>query len=244
MDVGRRPAPSVLQGTARGGAAVGVPRRRHAGARRRRGAGRRAHAEGHEPRQGPLSEGGVHQARRHRLLRRDRAGDPAAPRGADRSRACGFPTGSRARASSRRSARRTGPTGSTVAPVPLSGKIVEFCVCDDLPTLVWLANLAALELHTQLHRERGAQPPDDDGLRPRSGAAGDDRRVLPRRPVAAGDVREPRPAVVRQDVGFQGAAGLRAAQHARRDVRADQGLRVRGRRAARGIRARSSSSRA
>ena len=36
--------------------------------------------------------------------------------------------------------------------VPLSDKVVEFCVCNELPTLVWLANLAALELHTQLHR--------------------------------------------------------------------------------------------
>ncbi len=39
-----------------------------------------------------------------------------------------------------------------VAPVELSDKIVEFCVCDELPALVWLANLAALELHPQLHR--------------------------------------------------------------------------------------------
>jgi bifunctional non-homologous end joining protein LigD len=39
----------------------------------------------------------------------------------------------------------------TVA-VQLSDKVVEFCVCNELPTLVWLANLAALELHTQLHR--------------------------------------------------------------------------------------------
>ena len=35
--------------------------------------------------------------------------------------------------------RRTVPTGS---------KTIDFCVCDDLPTLVWLANLADLELHT------------------------------------------------------------------------------------------------
>jgi bifunctional non-homologous end joining protein LigD len=44
------------------------------------------------------------------------------------------------------------PDWVKVAPVPLSNKIVEFCLCEDLPTLVWLANLAALELHTQLHR--------------------------------------------------------------------------------------------
>ncbi|HMJ01350.1 MAG TPA: DNA ligase D, partial [Conexibacter sp.] len=44
------------------------------------------------------------------------------------------------------------PEWVAVAPVPLSEKVVEFCVCDDLPTLVWLGNLAALELHTSLSR--------------------------------------------------------------------------------------------
>ena len=35
-------------------------------------------------------------------------------------------------------------------PVELSSKTIDFCVCDDLPTLVWLANLADLELHPSL----------------------------------------------------------------------------------------------
>jgi bifunctional non-homologous end joining protein LigD len=35
-------------------------------------------------------------------------------------------------------------------PVELSSKTINFCICDDLPTLVWLANLADLELHTSL----------------------------------------------------------------------------------------------
>ena len=35
-------------------------------------------------------------------------------------------------------------------PVELSSKTIQFCVCDDLPTLVWLANLADLELHPSL----------------------------------------------------------------------------------------------
>ena len=34
--------------------------------------------------------------------------------------------------------------------VELSSKTIRFCVCDDLPTLVWLANLADLELHPSL----------------------------------------------------------------------------------------------
>ena len=37
-------------------------------------------------------------------------------------------------------------------PVELSSKTIEFCVCDDLPTLVWLANLADLELHPSLSK--------------------------------------------------------------------------------------------
>jgi bifunctional non-homologous end joining protein LigD len=36
---------------------------------------------------------------------------------------------------------------------------IEFCVCDDLPTLVWLANLADLELHPSLaHIDDPAAP--------------------------------------------------------------------------------------
>ncbi len=34
--------------------------------------------------------------------------------------------------------------------IPAKDKPVEYCVCSDTPTLVWLANLAALELHTNL----------------------------------------------------------------------------------------------
>jgi len=37
-------------------------------------------------------------------------------------------------------------------PVELSSKTIHFCVCDDLSTLVWLANLADLELHPSLSR--------------------------------------------------------------------------------------------
>jgi bifunctional non-homologous end joining protein LigD len=44
------------------------------------------------------------------------------------------------------------PDWVKVAPIELSAKVVEFCLCEDLPTLVWLGNLAALELHTSLSR--------------------------------------------------------------------------------------------
>ena len=35
-------------------------------------------------------------------------------------------------------------------PVEMNRKTIDFCICDDLPTLVWLANLADLELHPSL----------------------------------------------------------------------------------------------
>jgi bifunctional non-homologous end joining protein LigD len=44
------------------------------------------------------------------------------------------------------------PDWVQTAPVHLSKKTVDFCLAADLPTLVWLANLAALELHTSMHR--------------------------------------------------------------------------------------------
>jgi bifunctional non-homologous end joining protein LigD len=37
-------------------------------------------------------------------------------------------------------------------PVGLSSKTIQFCICDDLPTIVWLANLADLELHPSLSK--------------------------------------------------------------------------------------------
>lgn len=39
------------------------------------------------------------------------------------------------------------------------GADIEFCVFDDLPSLVWAANLADLELHTYLHRSEDVQRP-------------------------------------------------------------------------------------
>jgi bifunctional non-homologous end joining protein LigD len=37
--------------------------------------------------------------------------------------------------------------------------VIEFCVCDSLPTLVWMAQLAALELHPSLSRSRAPKRP-------------------------------------------------------------------------------------
>ena len=42
------------------------------------------------------------------------------------------------------------PAWVRTADVPTRSKTIRFCLADDLPTLVWLANLADLELHTSL----------------------------------------------------------------------------------------------
>jgi bifunctional non-homologous end joining protein LigD len=44
-------------------------------------------------------------------------------------------------------------------PVELSSKTINFCICDDLATLVWLANLADLELHPSLSRVPDVERP-------------------------------------------------------------------------------------
>ena len=65
-------------------------------------------------------------------------------------------------------------------------ELMDYCVVNDLPTLVWMANLAALELHPSLSRAPEITAADDDGLRPRPGAAGRPPRVLPGGPPAPG----------------------------------------------------------
>ncbi len=44
------------------------------------------------------------------------------------------------------------PDWVKTAKVPKEGGEIDYCVMDDLPTLVWAANLADLELHTFLHK--------------------------------------------------------------------------------------------
>jgi bifunctional non-homologous end joining protein LigD len=44
-------------------------------------------------------------------------------------------------------------------PVELSSKTIDFCICDELATLVWLANLADLELHPSLSKVPDVERP-------------------------------------------------------------------------------------
>jgi bifunctional non-homologous end joining protein LigD len=44
-------------------------------------------------------------------------------------------------------------------PIRTDGRTIDFVLAEDLPTLVWLANLADLELHTSLARARDSRAP-------------------------------------------------------------------------------------
>jgi bifunctional non-homologous end joining protein LigD len=60
------------------------------------------------------------------------------------------------------------PPWVRVAPV-WSGhnvRTINFCLVEDLPTLIWVANLASLELHTALHRAVGSRGTPDETWTP------------------------------------------------------------------------------
>ena len=114
---------------------------------------------------------------------------------------------------------------------------IDYCLCEDLPTVVWLANLADLELHTPMARAPSADEPTMIAFDLDPGAADDGRRVRAGGAGSQGGVRSLRPVRVRQDLRFQGHAGLSAAEHAGRDLRAHAGVLARGRAGARAARA-------
>jgi bifunctional non-homologous end joining protein LigD len=47
-------------------------------------------------------------------------------------------------------------------------RTIDFCLVNDLPTLVWVGNLASLELHTALHRAQGSTGSPDEQWQPDS----------------------------------------------------------------------------
>jgi bifunctional non-homologous end joining protein LigD len=51
------------------------------------------------------------------------------------------------------------PKWVKTTPVAARGKTINFCLANDLPTLVWTANLADLELHTSLSKARDIKRP-------------------------------------------------------------------------------------
>ena len=91
---------------------------------------------------------------------------------------------------------------------------IDYCLCQDLPTLVWLANLADLELHTPMARAPEMDHPTMIAFDLDPGTAGHRRGVRAGGAGAAARVRLLGPAGVPEDVGLEGDAGLSAAEHA------------------------------
>ena len=107
------------------------------------------------------------------------------------------------------------------------GTMVTYLVVDDLPALIWAANLAGLELHVPMWRMPDVRRARPAGLRPRPGGAREHRRLLPggRGAAAAARSRGFRPAG--QDLRREGPAAVRP------DLRRDLGT---GQRAGQGVR--------
>ncbi len=109
---------------------------------------------------------------------------------------------------------------------------IDFCLANDVPTLVWLANLADIELHTSLAFARAVERPTmmvfdlDPG--PPADIVACCRVALLLRDL----FEQLGPGVVRQDVRLQGPPGLRAAERPGH-LRRHQAVRAGGRRAAR-----------
>ncbi len=199
---------------------------------------RRPRAEALEPRQGPLPRGRLHEGRGDRLLRRDlaRCCCPISPAARSRSRA--GPTASRRSPSSRSSRPRTGPTGCGRRRCPRGPRRSTTRSPTTSPTLVWLANLAAIELHTPLARAEATDRPTSMVFDLDPGAPADVIDCARLALQLQGPVRAARPRVLRQDIGLEGPAGLRPAERRRRRLRRDQDLLEGGRRAVRAERAR------
>ena len=85
------------------------------------------------------------------------------------------------------------------------------CVCDGLPTLVWMAQLAAIELHPSLSLARAPKRPTVLAFDLDPGPPANIVDCAGWR-SAARHVRPLRRRVLSQDLGLQGPAGLRAAQ--------------------------------
>ena len=92
-------------------------------------------------------------------------------------------------------------------------RTIHYILADDLATLVWLANLAAIELHPSLALAQRHHLSDYDGLRSRSRPTCEHCAMLPGGVVVAGDLRAFRAAKLSQDLRLEGTADLRSAQH-------------------------------
>ena len=113
-------------------------------------------------------------------------------------------------------------------------KTIDFCLCDDLPTLVWMANLADLELHPSLSLAAAIERPtvmafDLDPGPPAGIAECCEVAVLLREALSSLGLES-----LPEDLGLEGPPGLRAAQPRRGHLRRHQAARAGARPPSRG----------
>ena len=109
---------------------------------------------------------------------------------------------------------------------------IDFCLVNDLPTLVWAANLADLELHTSLSLAAVLGLLRFLLVTAVSTARASKQVEAPRKTQLITLIQDRRSSDVRQDVRIEGPPGVRAAQR-RGHLRPDQAVREGRRRAAR-----------
>ena len=109
---------------------------------------------------------------------------------------------------------------------------IDYCVCDDRATLIWMAQLASLELHPSLSRSKEIERPTVLAFDLDPGAPATIMECCTDRAAATRAVRRPRSRELPQDLRVQGHPGLCPAEHEDR-LRADEAVRTRRRAAAR-----------
>ena len=101
-------------------------------------------------------------------------------------------------------------------------RTVQYCLAQDLPTLVWAANLADIELHTSLSRKNDVARPTMMVFDLDPGAPADIVAVLSGRPLAPGDFGRHETEKLGENFRLERSASLRPAEH-RRYLRTDKG---------------------
>ena len=176
--------------------------------------GRAARAD--QPRQGALARGRLHQGRGDRLLRAHRGRDAPAPPRPPADAACASPNGVDGQRFFEKRCPKHRPTGCRPRRLSVAQRgLHRLLRCDDAATLVWLAQLAALELHPSLSLAEGLERPTVARVRPRPRPAGRHRRVLPGRRCGCASCSATSVSSASQDLRVEGPPGLCPAEHAR-----------------------------
>ena len=102
-------------------------------------------------------------------------------------------------------------------------RIMHYCLANDLPTLVWAANLADLELHTSLSRKNNIARPTMMVFDLDPGAPADIVQCCQVGTVASRFVRQNETEIVCQNEWIERTADLRATEYVG-DLRSNQGF--------------------